>query len=193
MTGPAVADRRILVAGIGNVFLGDDGFGVEVAQLLLRRQSLPANVKVVDYGIRGYDVAYEILNDYDATVLIDATPRGDAPGTVYVIEPDLDGGVPDPSDMPDHGQGAFQGHAMTPAAVFALVRTLGGMPRRVLIVGCEPESFGDETIGQMGLTETVQRAVATGADTVEQVVRDLLASEPAIATAGLSPGVARRA
>jgi len=176
-----VADARVLVAGIGNLFLGDDGFGVEVAQLLLRRHSLPPGVKVVDFGIRGYDVAYEMLNDYAATVLVDATPRGDAPGTVYVIEPDLDADVPDPSTMPDHGQGAFQGHAMTPAAVFALVRTLGGTPRRVLIVGCEPESFGDENIGQMGLTETVQRAVATGADTVEQMVRDVLAPEPAVA------------
>jgi hydrogenase maturation protease len=154
-----------------------------VAQLLLRRRSLPPDVRVVDYGIRGYDVAYDMLNEYDATVLIDATPRGDAPGTVYVIEPNLDTGVPDPSDMPDHGQGAFQGHAMTPAAVFALVRTLGGNPSRVLIVGCEPESFGDENIGQMGLTETVERAVATGADTVEQLVRDLRAREPAAVTA----------
>ena len=170
-----MADARVLVAGIGNVFLGDDGFGVEVAQLLLQRRSLPPEVKVVDYGIRGYDVAYDMLEDYDATVLVDATPRGDAAGTVYVIEPDLDSGT-DPRDMPDHGQGAFQGHAMTPAAVFALVRTLGGTPRRVLIVGCEPESFGDEHIGQMGLTETVQRAVPTGADTVEQVVREVLAT-----------------
>lgn len=186
-------NSRVLVAGIGNVFLGDDGFGVEVAQQLLLRRSLPPEVKVVDYGIRGYDVAYDMLNGYEATVLIDATPRGDAPGTVYVIEPDIDADVPDPSDMPDHGQGAFQGHAMTPAAVFALVRTLGGTPRRVLIVGCEPESFGDETIGQMGLTETVQRAVATGADTVEQVVRDVLASEPAAASAAAMPEVAPHA
>ena len=169
-----MAEARVLVAGIGNVFLGDDGFGVEVAQLLLRRQSLPPEAKVVDFGIRGYDVAYEMLNDYDATVLVDAAPRGDEPGTVYVIEPDLDTDVPDPRDMPDHGQGAFQGHAMTPAAVFALVRTLGGAPRGVRIVGCEPESFGDETIGQMGLTDTVQRAVATGADTVEQLVHAVL-------------------
>ncbi|MGH7749555.1 MAG: hydrogenase maturation protease, partial [Candidatus Dormibacteria bacterium] len=131
-----MADARILVAGIGNVFLGDDGFGVEVAQLLLRRRSLPPGVKVVDYGIRGYDVAYDILNEYEATVLIDATPRGDAPGTVYVIEPNLETDVPEPSDMPDHGQGAVQGQAMTPAAVFARVRTLGGNPRRVLLVGC---------------------------------------------------------
>lgn len=188
-----MADARVLVAGIGNVFLGDDGFGVEVAQLLLRRQSLPSDVKVVDYGIRGYDVAYAMLNEYDTTVLIDATPRGDAPGTVYVIEPDLDAGVPDPRDMPDHGQGAFQGHAMTPAAVFALVRTLGGTPRHVLIVGCEPESFGDENIGQMGLTETVQRAVGTGADTVEQVVRDLQPREPATAAAAARPEVAPHA
>ncbi len=188
-----MSEARVLVAGIGNVFLGDDGFGVEVAQELLRRQSLPAGVRVVDYGIRGYDVAYDMLDEYEATVLIDATPRGDAPGTVYVIAPDLDTDVPDPSDMPDHGQGAFQGHAMTPAAVFALVRTLGGTPRRVLIVGCEPESFGDETIGQMGLTETVQRAVATGADTVEHVVRDVLASGIAFETERATAGGASHA
>lgn len=170
-----MADARVLVAGIGNVFLGDDGFGVEVAHALLRRGSFtPDDARIVDFGIRGYDVAYDMLNDHEATVLIDATPRGDVPGTVYVIEPDLDADVPDPSAMPDHGQGAFQGHAMTPAAVFALVRTMGGTPRRVLIVACEPESFGDETIGQMGLTDAVQRAVEPAADTVEQLVRELL-------------------
>lgn len=182
-----MADARVLVAGIGNVFLGDDGFGVEVAQSLLRRQTLSSgDVRVVDFGIRGYDVAYEMLEGYEATVLIDATPRGDVPGTVYVIEPDLDIDVPDPSGMPDHGQGAFQGHAMTPAAVFALVRTMGGTLRRVLVVGCEPQSFGDATIGQMGLTDAVQHAVEPAADTVERVVRELLAAgvaEPAGARA----------
>ncbi len=169
-----MSDARVLVAGIGNVFLGDDGFGVEVVQQLLRTAPLGDDVKVVDYGIRGYDLAYDMLGGYEATVLVDATPRGDAPGTVYVIEPDLDSAMPDPASMPDHGQGAFQGHAMTPAAVFQLVRTLGGDPGRVLIVGCEPESFGEENLGMMGLTETVQRAVATAVDTVLGVVRDLL-------------------
>src|SRR3954467_12260006 len=83
--------RRILVAGIGNVFLGDDGFGVALAERLAERE-LPAGVEVVDYGIRGMDLAYALQDGYDAVVFLDATPRGDQPGTLYVIEPELDEG-----------------------------------------------------------------------------------------------------
>ena len=79
---------RILVAGIGNIFLGDDGFGSEVARRLLARP-LPAEVRVVDFGIRGFDLAYALLDGYDVTVFVDATPRGGEPGTIYTIEPDL--------------------------------------------------------------------------------------------------------
>lgn len=166
---------RVLVAGIGNIFLGDDGFGVEVAQQLLRRGSLAGeDVAVADYGIRGYDLAYEILEEHEVVVLIDATQRGDAPGTLYVIEADPDAGIPDVADDPDHGQGAFQGHLMTPAAVFHLVRTMGGSMGRVIVVGCEPETFGPENIGQMELSGVVAAAVPEAVATVERVVRRLL-------------------
>jgi hydrogenase maturation protease len=175
-----VTEGRVLVAGIGNIFLGDDGFGVEVVQRLLSRRDLPAGVDVVDYGIRGYDLAFAMLGDHAATVLVDALPRGEPPGTVMVIEPTLSDDLPDPATMPDHGQGAFQGHAMTPGAVFQLVRTLGGEPGRVLVVGCEPESFGDEQLGRMGLSDTVARAVPLAVETLLDVVRDLL-SAPAAA------------
>ncbi len=174
--------ERVLVAGIGNIFLGDDGFGVAVAQELLRRGAFAGeDVKVGDYGIRGYDLAYEILEGHDAVVLIDATQRQDAPGTVYLIEADPDASMPDVEADPDHGQGAFQGHLMTPAAVFHLVRTLGGTMGRVLVVGCEPQTFGPENIGQMELSEAVAAAVPEAVGTVERVVGELLL-ETAVAT-----------
>ena len=173
---------RVLVAGIGNIFLGDDGFGVAVAQELLRGGALSADdVHVGDYGIRGYDLAYEILLGYETVVLIDATQRGDVPGTVYVIEADPGANLPDIDADPDHGQGAFQGHLMTPAAVFHLVRTMGGRMGRVLVVGCEPETFGPENIGQMGLSAAVAAAVPEALRTVERLVRDALHPEAVLA------------
>ena len=163
----------VLVAGIGNIFLGDDAFGVEVVQELQRRGRLPGDVRVVDYGIRGYDLAYALLEEHAATILVDAAPRGDPPGTVAVIEADVDAATPDPARAPDHGQGAFAGHQMTPAAVFHLVRTLGGHPGRVLVVGCEPATFGDPDVGLMGLSAAVAAAVPLAADTVERLAADL--------------------
>ncbi len=186
---------RTLVAGIGNIFLGDDGFGVAVAQELLQRPSPPAGVTLADYGIRGYDLAFEILEGYDTVVLIDATPRGDRPGTLYLIEADPDASLPDVAADPDHGQGAFQGHLMTPAAVFHLVRTMGGTMGRVLVVGCEPETFGPENIGQMELSAPVAVAVHHAVDTVERVARDALHATAIPAAAAASDqreqGVAR--
>jgi hydrogenase maturation protease len=149
---------RTLVAGIGNVFLGDDGFGVETARRLAERP-LPAHVEVVDVGVRGVHLAYQLLDGYDTLVLLDATARGQAPGTLYVIEydgaksGDSGGAVP-----------AIDGHRMTPDAVLALLDTLcagtgGRPPRRVLIVGCEPASV-DEGIGLTPpVTDAVPRAV----------------------------------
>lgn len=150
-----MAERRILVAGIGNIFLGDDGFGSVLAQRLAA-VPLPPDVTVVDYGIRGFDLAYAILDDWPVVVLIDALPRGDARGTLTVMEADL-GATGDASQVDESG--GFSGHLMTPAAVFSLVRMLGGQPRRVLIVGCEPESFGPENEGRMGLSEVVEAAI----------------------------------
>jgi hydrogenase maturation protease len=117
---------RILVAGIGNVFLGDDGFGVALADRLARRP-LPAGVEVVDFGIRGMDLAYAMLEDWDAVVFLDASPRGEAPGTLFVIEPEL-----------EEGEVTLETHAMDPVKVLGLARALGAPDRRTLVVACEP-------------------------------------------------------
>ncbi len=163
--------RTILVAGIGNIFLGDDGFGVEVAQQLASRP-LPDRVRVADFGIRGFDLAFAMLDEPEATILVDAMPRGEAPGTVYVLEPDLD--EDGPSLAPDHADGSFQGHAMTPASVFALVRAMGGRPHNVIVVGCEPLTLGPENEGYMGLSEPVANAVPEAVAVVERLLERLV-------------------
>lgn len=166
------ARPRVLVAGIGNVFLGDDAFGVAVVERLTKR-TLPESVRVADYGIRGFDLSFAMLEDWETVVIVDAASRGGVPGTLYVIEADVEAeGV---AARPDN-QSGFQGHLMTPAAVFALVRSLGGSPRRVLVVGCEPESLGPENEGRMGLSDTVLRVVPAAADCVERLVNDALGS-----------------
>jgi hydrogenase maturation protease len=167
--GPSAdpAARTVLVAGIGNLFLADDGFGVEVARRLAQREP-PGGVKVADFGIRGMDLAYELQEDYDAAVLVDAVPRGEPPGTLYVIEPDLAGAAP-PLDA----------HAMDPVRVLGLARTLGTLPPRVLVVGCEPAtaaSLDDEEL-VMGLSPPVAAALERAVELVESVVGDLLAGE----------------
>ncbi|NUW42005.1 hydrogenase maturation protease [Nonomuraea rhodomycinica] len=126
---PAV---RILVAGIGNVFFGDDGFGVEVARRL-SALPLPGGVDVVDFGIRGMDLAYALQRDYDLAILVDAAPRGQAPGTLTVLEPDLsgDGGAAREAARAD-------GHGMDPVTVLRLAAELGRLPGRVVVVCCEP-------------------------------------------------------
>lgn len=134
---------RVLVAGIGNIFLGDDGFGVEVVRRLVGRW-LPEGVEVADIGVRGLHLAYQLLEGYDVLIAVDTISRGGAPGTIYVLEPDVDttGATPD-------------AHAIDLAQVFAMVRTLGGQLGRVLVVGCEPAELGE----QMGLSPPVERAV----------------------------------
>lgn len=142
---------RVLIAGIGNIFLGDDGFGVEVVQRLTSRK-LPEWVKVADFGIRGMHLAYELLDGgYDTTILVDATPQGDAPGTVYLIEPDFGpaGSGGDANGIP------ADAHGMHPGAVFSMLRALGGVPGRVLIVGCEPAGIEEG----IGLSASVEAAV----------------------------------
>ena len=160
-------DATILVAGIGNIFLGDDGFGVEVARQLAAREHAES-VRIADFGIRGFDLAFALLDEPAATILVDAMPRGEEPGTVYVLEPDLEGD--EPASTPDHAEGSFQGHAMTPDSVFALVRALGGRPSNVTVVGCEPLTFGPENEGCMGLSEPVANAVPEAVAIVEQLL-----------------------
>jgi len=154
----------ILVAGIGNIFLQDDGFGVEVAKRLADSE-LPEGVKVTDFGIRGVHLAYEMLDGgYDTTILIDAAPRGEAPGTVYLIEPDL-------HNIDAQQSASMDAHSMDPQVVFATLKSLGGSPRGVLIVGCEPLVIDDG----IGLSEPVGRAVEEAVRLVHSVVDDLAA------------------
>jgi hydrogenase maturation protease len=153
--------RRVLVAGIGNVFLGDDGFGVEVVARLSRRP-VPEGVEVADFGIRGFDLAYALMDDaYDVAVLVDALPANGRPGELFLLEPDL--------DQVD-GQGLADGHSMDPVSVLRLVKQLGGTPPRLYVVGCQPASLGPEE-GQMGLSEPVQGALDGAVAMVEELVQ----------------------
>ena len=157
--------KRILVAGIGNIFFGDDAFGCEVASQL-RRKPLPEGVRVIDFGIRSYDLAYAIMDGYDATILVDATTQGSAPGTIYLIEPDLK----KLDELPDE---AVNAHSMNPVRVLQLVRSLGGKPGWLRVVGCEPAVLEAEE-GAMGLSEKVQAAVAPAIEMIETLIREIL-------------------
>jgi hydrogenase maturation protease len=162
-----MSSPRILVAGIGNIFLGDDAFGVEVVQHLLRRP-VPDGVRVVDFGIRGFDLAYAMLEKNEVVVLVDATQQGGPPGTLYLIEADTS--PPANGETPE-----IQAHSMTPGAVFHLIRAMGEQPPgRVLVVGCEPATFGPPELGQMGLSEPVAAAIPGAIEMVEQVVAEAL-------------------
>jgi hydrogenase maturation protease len=159
--------KKILVAGIGNIFFGDDAFGCEVASQLMRR-SLPEGVRVIDFGIRSYDLAYAIMDGYDATILVDATPQGGDPGTIYLIEPDLK----KLDELPDE---AVNAHSMNPVRVLQLVRSLGGTPGWLRVVGCEPAVLEAEE-GALGLSEKVQAAVAPAIKMIESLIREVLDS-----------------
>ena len=153
-----------LVAGIGNVFLSDDAFGVEVAQRLTGR-ALPEGVRVEDFGIRGIHLAYELLDGYDALVLIDAVPMGEQPGTLAVIEPEAGRGArsADP-DAP-----AVDAHTMSPDVVLATLNRLGGSVDRIFIVGCQPANLDEG----MGLSPSVEAAVDAAADLCLEVLTQI--------------------
>lgn len=159
---------RMLVAGVGNIFLGDDGFGVEVARRLAT-EDLPEWVRVADYGISGMHLAYDLANGYESTILIDATSRGDEPGTIYVIELDHSQRPGATADFPAGGQ-LFDAHGMQPDVVFGVLDMLGAEAGRVLLVGCEPASvdYG------IGLSPVVTAAVGEAV----RVVKDLIAVAP---------------
>lgn len=158
--GAAPAPRpRVLVAGIGNIFFADDGFGPEVATRL-GSEDLPDWVKVEDFGIRSLHLAYELLEGYDELVLIDATPRKeDEPGTVYLIEPDL-------GELPAT---LLDAHTMNPATVFSMLDNLGGTPPKTVIVGVEPLSDDEE----IGLSPPVAAAVGEAVQMVKQVLAEM--------------------
>ena len=157
----------ILVAGIGNIFLGDDAFGVEV----IRRMAglnLPASVRVSDFGIRGFDLAYALQDGYETTILVDACPHGQTPGTLSVIEPDLK-----VLDNPEAPRAALEAHAMNPMNVLRMARAMNIELKNILLVGCEPETLGGEE-GQMGLSAPVEAAVDEAIKLIESVVNRIL-------------------
>ena len=174
----AMRTPTILIAGIGNIFLGDDAFGVEVSQRLANKK-LPRGVRAIDFGIRGFDLAYALLDGTDVTILVDACPRGEKPGTLYIIEPDLDSlDTPDAESAPP-----VDGHVMNPVNVLRLAKTLGGPLKKILLVACEPESLGGDE-GRMGLSDTVTGSIDEAVRMVESLVDKILAGQsPAEETA----------
>ena len=157
--------KRVLVAGLGNIFLGDDGFGVEVVRRLTERE-MPEGVEVKDFGIRGMDLAYALQEDYEVVVFVDAVPRGEEPGTVYLIEPEIE----------EDGEISLDTHGMDPVKVIKLSRALGAEPARTLVVGCEPQvvlSGEDYDEMSMELSEPVHAAVGDAVKLVESLVEEI--------------------
>jgi len=164
---PNPKSASILIAGIGNIFMGDDAFGSEVARRLMKRK-LPDEVRVVDFGIRGFDLTYALLDGYEVTIFIDATPRGEAPGTLYTIEPDLS-----KLDEADAQGAMIEPHGMNPMKVLRLAKSMGGEFKRILLVGCEPAPLLSEE-GEMGLSEPVEAAVDEAMSMIESLVAKIL-------------------
>jgi hydrogenase maturation protease len=157
--------RKILVAGIGNIFLGDDGFGSEVARRLIA-EGLPSEVEVADFGIQSYDLAYAMMDGYDVTILVDATAQGQPPGTVYLIEPNL-------SELDQLDPETTDAHTMDPKAAFRLVNAFGGAAGKFYMVGCEPAILDAED-GRIGLSEQVKAAVPRAIALLKSLLADLL-------------------
>lgn len=156
--------KRILVAGIGNAWMGDDGFGSRVAERLGKRE-LPAEAAVFDFGTGGLDLAYEVMRGYDGLVLVDVSRQGGEPGTLYVMTPDeqeIDAGIED-------GQ-LLNPHDMDPRTVLRFVRTLGAWPGRVVVIACEPTEVG--AVG-FGLSAAVEGAVDAAVDVVLRTIDEL--------------------
>lgn len=159
-----VEKPRILVAGIGNIFLGDDGFGVEVVRRLAGSE-LAEEVRVADFGIRGLDLAYALQDGYETTILVDAFPHGTTPGTISVIEPDMNEISASPGNF-------VEPHGMHPMNVLRMASAHGPL-KRVLLVGCEPAALGGDE-GYMGLSEPVEAAVDGAVKTIETLVKKIL-------------------
>lgn len=162
-------NQRILVAGVGNLLLGDDGFGPEVVRWLSATGRVPQHVRVVDYGIRGLHLAYDLLDGYDALVLVDALPGDGPPGELTVLEVRED----------DLGSADLDAHGMDPVAVLAGLERLGGTLPPTYVVGCRPGSLGEG----IGLSEPVEAAVPVAADAVLRLLETRVPTRPATSAA----------
>jgi hydrogenase maturation protease len=156
---------RILVAGIGNIFRGDDAFGVEVARALAQSE-LAREADVVDFGIRGVDLVFALTDGYDVAILVDAAPRGEEPGTVSIVEPQID------EDADTIGSA----HDLDPASVLRSVARMGGPRPRTLLVACEPLTLGGDE-GAMALSAPVAAAVEPAARLIARLVATLRESD----------------
>jgi hydrogenase maturation protease len=163
---PAAEKPSILIAGIGNIFLGDDAFGVEAVKRLAARK-LPEAVRVADFGIRGFDLVYALQDGYETTILVDACPQGQPPGTVFVIEPDLN------SAGNAGQQSVVETHGMNPVNVIRMAKAMNAPLKRLLVVGCEPETLGGEE-GSMGLSGPVEAALDEAVRVIENLVTRIL-------------------
>jgi hydrogenase maturation protease len=166
----AVETKRILIAGIGNIFLGDDGFGVEVVSKLAGR-AFPQGVRVTDFGIRGFDLAYALMEGYETTILVDAYPGEGQPGTLFVLEPDLQN-----LDSAGSQPGFVDPHGMNPLNVLRMAANMGVQLKRILLVGCVPATLGPDE-GKMGLSEPIEAAVDEAVQLLVSLVTKILAEE----------------
>lgn len=173
---------RILIAGIGNIFLGDDGFGVAVVEQLARF-ALPQGAVLMDAGIRSLDLTYALLGDYDAAILIDATQRGYAPGSICVLDPEAEDQPA--TDDETNPAGLLDAHAMDPLKVLAFVRNQGARLRALRVVGCEPLTIGTNEEPALGLSAPVRAAVDEAAQQVYALVAELQRELRAPARGGL--------
>jgi hydrogenase maturation protease len=160
--------ERILIAGIGNIFFGDDAFGPEVVRALLSRK-LAAEARVEDFGIRGYDLAFALTSGFDAVILVDAMPGGEAPGTISLVEPEL-------FELDSLSAGEPDAHSMNPVSALRLARAMGEVCDAIYLVACNPSILGGED-GEMGLSAPVRAAIPRAVQLIESLVVELLAGE----------------
>jgi len=171
--GPSVPSHEetnksptLLIAGIGNIFMGDDAFGVEVVRRFGGRE-LPRGVRVADFGIRGLDLAYALIDRADVTILVDACPKGGAPGDLYVIEPEIEAQAGAAECV------MLDAHGMNPMSVIRAAQMMGGPLGKILLLGCEPLTPGPEQ-GHMGLSDPVAQAVDRAIPLLESLVQRVL-------------------
>ena len=157
---------KILVAGVGNIFLGDDAFGVEMIQRL-RAIALPPEVTLADFGIRSFDLAYAMADGYDVIILLDAISHGDSPGTVSLIEPEVEG-------FGDVGQ-PLDAHSTNPQRALQIASSLGGQLGHLYVLGCEPGVLETED-GQLGLSERVEAAMPNAIEMLRTLLHELLSA-----------------
>jgi len=162
--------KPILIAGIGNIFLGDDAFGCEVVRQLSFRK-LPEHARVIDFGIRSYDLACALTDDYQAVILVDAASRGEMPGTTFLLE------IEDSDLKRLNHSTTFDAHSMNPVCAIQMAQSLGDIRAKMFLVGCEP-TVSKDTTGEMGLSQEVSQAIPGALKLIDSLLEKLTKHEP---------------